>query len=222
LPSPAVYPADTEDGLVEIGDRVGFVMERIDGPTMLEDLIAKPWRLRQHARSFARLHLEMHGTPVPDLPSQQERFERILDRLAEDLGSTMVQRIRESIPEVGESTACHGDYHPDNILLSQDGPVVIDWGPATKGSPAADIAWTRFLFNHGGGPMNASIRTRAAVAMLRAAFERTYRRSYRRASQATWDEATRWGPAIAAIRLGDGIPEERERILRILHEHFAT
>jgi len=40
------------------------------------------------------------------------------------------------------NTVCHGDFHPDNIMLTPTGPIVIDWIDATQGHPAADItAW---------------------------------------------------------------------------------
>ena len=34
----------------------------------------------------------------------------------------------------------HLDFHPDNIMLSPDGPVVFDWTNATIGPAAADVA----------------------------------------------------------------------------------
>jgi hypothetical protein len=34
----------------------GLVMERVEGPTMLGDLAAHPWRLASHARTLATLH----------------------------------------------------------------------------------------------------------------------------------------------------------------------
>jgi len=42
IPSPAVFRADSRDGLVKVDDRFGFVMERIDGSTMLRVLLMKP------------------------------------------------------------------------------------------------------------------------------------------------------------------------------------
>ena len=36
----------------------------------------------------------------------------------------------------------HFDLHPDNVLLSASGPVVIDWTNAHAGDPEADLAMT--------------------------------------------------------------------------------
>ena len=39
----------------------------------------------------------------------------------------------------------HLDLHPDNVILTPDGPVVIDWRNATEGSPALDLAMTALI-----------------------------------------------------------------------------
>src|SRR5947209_9924445 len=83
-----------------------LVLARIDGATMLADLAARPWRVRAHARTLADLHRRLHAIPSPDgLPSR-----------AGD-GPDLV----------------HLDLHPDNVLLSPRGPVVIDWVAAGGG-----------------------------------------------------------------------------------------
>lgn len=42
----------------------------------------------------------------------------------------------------GEVGIVHLDLHPENVLLTDDGPVVIDWTNAEPGGPALDIAMT--------------------------------------------------------------------------------
>jgi streptomycin 6-kinase len=45
----------------------------------------------------------------------------------------------------------HLDFHPDNILLSGRGPVVIDWTNARAGDPALDVAMTWVICATSGG-----------------------------------------------------------------------
>jgi len=47
---------------------------------------------------------------------------------------------------------CHGDFHPDNVIWSERGPVVIDWLDANRGDPAADVARTPMLISIGETP----------------------------------------------------------------------
>jgi aminoglycoside phosphotransferase (APT) family kinase protein len=90
-----------------------LVMQRVTGPTLTRDLVRRPWRVATHARLLAGLHVRLHQIPPPpDLPSR--------------LG--------------GEATMVHGDLHPENVLLSPEGPVVIDWANAGRGRAEDDIA----------------------------------------------------------------------------------
>ena len=45
----------------------------------------------------------------------------------------------------------HLDLHPDNVLLSARGPVVIDWANARAGNPALDVAMTWVICATSGG-----------------------------------------------------------------------
>ena len=45
----------------------------------------------------------------------------------------------------------HFDLHPDNVLISSRGPVVIDWTNAHAGSPAADVAMTWLILETSAG-----------------------------------------------------------------------
>ena len=45
----------------------------------------------------------------------------------------------------------HLDLHPDNVLISPVGPVVIDWTNARGGDPAADVAMTWVILETSAG-----------------------------------------------------------------------
>jgi aminoglycoside phosphotransferase (APT) family kinase protein len=92
-----------------------IVMERVDGPTMLDDAGRRPWRVASHAATLARLHAELHRIHAPAwLPAP-----------------------------VGEGASLlHLDLHPDNVILGPRGPVVIDWPNAARGPGDADTAHT--------------------------------------------------------------------------------
>ena len=40
----------------------------------------------------------------------------------------------------------HGDLHPENVILTPDGPIVIDWRNAEEGTPEFDVAMTAIIF----------------------------------------------------------------------------
>jgi aminoglycoside phosphotransferase (APT) family kinase protein len=45
----------------------------------------------------------------------------------------------------GADTVRHLDLHPDNVIMSPAGPVVIDWRNSDVGPPAVDVALTAVI-----------------------------------------------------------------------------
>lgn len=104
----------------EVFDATGsdVVMERLVGVTMLDDLERRPWRVDRHADTWIEMHRRLGAVPVGDLAASgvETRF---------------------GPPDA----VVHLDFHPDNIMLTADGPVVFDWTNAALGPPAADVAF---------------------------------------------------------------------------------
>jgi streptomycin 6-kinase len=92
----------------------GLVLERVDGPTMTAALRRRPWTLRRGSFLLARLHDELHQIPAPPGLRELGPGDRLL----------------------------HLDLHPNNVIVSSSGPVVIDWTNAHRGEPALDVALT--------------------------------------------------------------------------------
>ncbi|MEV7424651.1 aminoglycoside phosphotransferase family protein [Streptomyces sp. NPDC091212] len=106
-PVPKVYETTATD----------MVLERLAGPTMLDVLARRPWRVAGLGRMLGGLHDRLHALPAPEwLP---RRF-----------------------GTAGDDRVLHLDLHPGNVLLTGRGPMVIDWCNAGAGDPAADVAMT--------------------------------------------------------------------------------
>ena len=114
-------------------------------------------------------HARRHGYPVPEV--HEVRGDALVLELVD--GPTMAADGRANpetwdahaktlaelhdrlhrIPGLEQGTLLHLDLHPENVLLSQDGPVVVDWTNARDGEAALDtaIAWL-ILMTSGGAP----------------------------------------------------------------------
>lgn len=89
-----------------------IVMRRLHGPTLMEALIRGE---PNGGAILADVHNRLHTLAAPDwLPRHRTGGDRIV----------------------------HLDLHPANIILTDDGPAVIDWTNAVAADPALDVADT--------------------------------------------------------------------------------
>ncbi|HKB49344.1 MAG TPA: phosphotransferase, partial [Ktedonobacterales bacterium] len=114
----------------------------------------------------------------------------------------------------GGDALCHGDYHPDNVLMTRHGLIIIDWGGASSGHPLADVARTALLLQVGELP--TSHLNRWLLASARAFVRRAYARRYLRHRPASAKELAAWRLPIAVARLGEEIAEEKSKLLRLI------
>jgi uncharacterized protein (TIGR02172 family) len=210
LPIPAVGE------VVEINGRAGLIYERVAGVSMLETFKAKPGRFFQFARLLAELQAEMHTCRVPELPSLRQRLEKKI-REAETLPSDMRRAILATLDRLPDDDClCHGDFHPDNVLLTARGPIIIDWTDATCGSPLADVARTSLLLRVGALPSGPSALWLLSVG--RRWFRLAYLKRYFQLRPGDPRQLSAWQPVIAAARLKEKIPGEQEQLLALIKE----
>lgn len=140
------FPTPAVRDLIDLDGRQVIVFERIIGPSMWEQAKALPHTVMELAGLLSQIHLELLQLSAPEeLPSLRERAFGKIDE-AESLSSTQRARARARLSGLPEGSAlCHGDLHPGNVLMSERGPIVIDWFDAASGHGAADIVRTSLL-----------------------------------------------------------------------------
>jgi Phosphotransferase enzyme family len=197
LPAPAAYE------LVEIDGRRGIVLERIDGPSLVEYAQRRPWALFWGARRLAELHAEIHRCQAPaELPSQRDWLAGGIDT-APDVSEADRDAARRQLAELPDGTAvCHGDFHPGNVLLTPRGPVVIDWGAATRGYPLGDVACTLRLMQTARLPSWMPRPMHWLLACTRPLLHRTYLGRYLRLGGGTRRQIEAWRVPVATARSG--------------------
>lgn len=200
--------------IVELDGRYGIVFEMISGPSMLRELTSKPWTIFKGAKALAGLHLQMHGTKASGLPSQRDRLTRQITN-AQALNDDRRQAILDALGRLPDGDfICHGDFHPDNILISPRGPVILDWPTATSGNPLADVARTSLLLTRGDIP--DFIAGRWIINVVRHLFHRSYIQQYLKQTGQTIESIEDWLVPVAAARLDEGIEAEYPMLLRMI------
>lgn len=204
-------------GLVTHDGRPGLLLERLAGDDLLGIAERQPWRVWELGRLTGRLHAALAATPAP------AQLRNLKDAIRDDLqaSAAIPERARARVLAVFEALPegdrlCHGDFHPGNIILTADGPVIIDFPNATRGDASADFARSQVLLEAGAPPPDTGLWGRILVRIGRKLMLWAYRSGYR--SAATIDDATvdRWRVIAIAHRLTERVPEERVQLLRML------
>jgi hypothetical protein len=207
LPVPAVGE------IIEIEGRYGMELERVDGISMLDTLTQKPWKYPSLARQLAKLHADVHTRRVPELPSLAETLAWKIaraEKLLENVRRAAIKAL-EKLPD--DDKLCHGDFHPGNILLTERGPVIIDWIDGSRGRPILDVVRTSLLF--GGGNIPSSIPGAPLLRILQGGFFRIYQRRYFKLDPVNKKEFDHWLPLVAAGRLNENIYYDENRLLAL-------
>jgi uncharacterized protein (TIGR02172 family) len=201
---------------VKVEDRWGLIFQKIEGPSMLKRINQKPLLAFSMAIKLGKLHAATHKLHADTLPSQRARLTDRIQR-ADELNDAVKTWLLEELAALpDDNTVCHGDFHPDNILMTRDGPVIIDWSDACQGNPTADIARTLLMLAGGAPP--PEVKMNPIIGLGRSYFTRLYLYGYSSVHRIDWDQLRRWKPLVAAARLREQISEEQETLVRIVME----
>jgi aminoglycoside phosphotransferase (APT) family kinase protein len=133
-------------------------------------------------------------------------------RRAEALPAHLKQAALQALERLpGGDALCHGDFHPDNVIMLPRGPVIIDWIAATSGNPLGDVARTSLLLRLGDLPPGMPGRKR--IEAMRSRFHRTWLQRYLQLRPASRRELAAWELPVAAARLNEDIPGEQTTLL---------
>ncbi|MFC7370295.1 phosphotransferase [Fictibacillus iocasae] len=209
---PAVYE------LCDIEGRMAIVLERIEGISLNYLFIKKPINMLSIMKLMAKLHREMHDVSNLPLPSQKNHLEQLIHN-AGVLTHVEKERILLYLEQLPESCQlCHGDFHPDNILISEDRPTIIDWMDATCGHPAADAARTYILLKYGGLSEQSGIIQR----LIRRFISTIYLHDYCSKSLISKEMIKKWILPVAAARLCEDLEGFEKRQLHKLVQKLMT
>lgn len=198
-PVPAIL-AVVEPGILAAGP-VQIVHE-VDGPTMLDAATRRPWSVGTLLRRFAELHVVLHRLPLEHLPPLPDVIDKRLRRprgVAEALDHSGLRAglaaVDELTPRLRDAPAslCHGDFHPLNALVADDGVAIIDWSDAGVGDRHCDVARTVALFDIASVVADSAFERRA-LGVIGPRLGRSYLRRYDALWGADPDRLALWTP----------------------------
>jgi uncharacterized protein (TIGR02172 family) len=214
-------PAPEAFDLITVGERPGIVYARVDGEPVAQRLSRQPWQVATMGRLMADVHTAIHRATATGLPSQRERLAHRIEQapMLSDAEKRVVLERLSALPDA--TRVCHGDFHPENVLLTANGPQVIDWTDATLGHPHADVARTLLLLHTATNAANAPPLIRPIVGLALRVFLDAYLDRYLAVNQATRSDIQAWEVVCAAARLRENVPESENLLLQLIRARLA-
>ena len=135
VPAPEVF------GEVTLEGRFGFVMPRFEGPTLRVLLLTRAMTYEQFGATLANLYRSVHKAHPPAQVASLREWMGVAARssqsvLPQDIATGILTLIDRLSPEDG---LCHADLHGDNVIMTADGPKIIDWACTFRAPSVVDI-----------------------------------------------------------------------------------
>jgi aminoglycoside phosphotransferase (APT) family kinase protein len=207
--------------VVEKNGRPGIVFEQVEGPSLLRLLGLRPWQAIFLARQFAELHHTVHRCKAPELPSARPELEKIIQS-RQELSFPIKVKLLELLSKLQDGEALlHGDFHPDNVMVTSQGMVIIDWPNAARGCPLADVARTTIMLRIGEPVEKITVGLLLLSRFLRGVFRSAYVKKYMSQSPYSESDLKAWEIILAAQRIGDHIPGEEQKLIKFIEQNLT-
>jgi aminoglycoside phosphotransferase (APT) family kinase protein len=191
-------------GMEKVAGRAASVWERIDGASLWQHIVDAPARSTEFGALLADVHEALFQlVPPVTLPSQHDRLTTKIRIAATTIDRAHAEALKLLPVTHGAGRLCHGDLHPSNIIMSPDGPVIVDWFDASRGDPVADIArsWVVLLAEGADAPPHLPGADRAVLDQVTAAYLARVR-EHRDVDQELLE---RWEAVNAVARMAEGV-----------------
>ena len=143
VPVPEVFGEVTLDG------RFGIVLQRLDGPTLWQLSRTGAVTFEQAGAIVAALAMSIHKTPPPpEVLSLRDYMEAELrhddGKLPKHIATDILALIDRLPPGDG---LCHCDLSPGNVIMTAEGPKLVDWTFAMRAPAALDLGFLHVILS---------------------------------------------------------------------------
>lgn len=207
---------------IQRDNRCGIVYEKITGRTMMVDLFKNLKNYKSYCRNLAGIQKDYQRLIDFDMVTVKEKLKSDINRAAllSQVEKDTVIAYLEKQPE--KEVLCHFDFHPDNVILSEKGAIIIDWMTACKGDPCADSARTKILIKYSFVPGINPLLERF-LRLFKSRMYKSYLKEYIKLTGCDYESITSWELPVAAARLAESRPpKEEKRLLKLIQKKLKA
>lgn len=180
--------------VLNIDGHIAIKMDYIKGSSLSDIISGDKSNAALYINKMAELQMLVHSKKLPLIFNFKDKLKvKIKNTFLDKDKKEKLFAILSSLPD--GNTLCHGDFHGNNIICSEDQYYIIDWIDASNGCPAADVCRTYMIY---------CFYSREAAGLYLAA--------YCDKSGLKREEVFEWLPVVAAARLSENYAPETEQI----------
>ncbi|MDT3427400.1 hypothetical protein J2Z22_002963 [Paenibacillus forsythiae] len=210
-------------GHAYLDGREALIFQRISGASLLSLFIKKPWNIHKYSKWLAELHAEIHAHEAAELKRKQKKVLcKYIQQapLLNEREKEMIIRYTKELPDGNK--LCHGDFHPDNVMVD-GGYWIVDWMTGMSGNPAGDAARSIILLGVGSMPDGTPAPVKLLVQFLRNRLKNAYIKEYLKITGHHYSAIDEWILPIAAARLSEWIPQgEKDELVSIIRARLKA
>lgn len=177
-----------------IDGKWAIAMDYIEGRTLADYMKEDKENIEKYVDQMVDIQLDMHSKKCPMLGKLKDKLYGRIDSL--DIEETKKYELLTRLDSAPKhKKLCHGDFNPQNIIICDGTPYIIDWNHATRGNASADVA-----------------RSYLWLCLYMPEIADMYMDKFCEKSGTEKTYVQRWLPVVAAARLSKHIEEEKELI----------
>jgi aminoglycoside phosphotransferase (APT) family kinase protein len=207
-------PAPEVFGVVMLEGRFGLVLQRFDGPTLLQLTRSGAVTRGQAGAILANLCLAVRNTPPPPAVISLRNW---VDAWVRSASGTLPEPIATGVLALAErlqpgDELCHGDLHPGNVIVTAEGPRLVDWSGPVRAPAGWDLAVSHIVLTELAAEVSDDPERPRAV---NAAAQSEYARLTGISPAALTAAIESYLPIVRVlVVLGEAMPALRERLLQ--------
>ena len=187
-----------DNGIIQIKNRYGICFERIDGNTLSQILDNNPDKQNEIFTLMAELQINVNKIKTDKFPSYRKEIDQKIRKIRFLPRDIRKKTLAELNLLEKRNNLCHGDFNPDNIIVSESGDLfLIDWSHARSGNPLIEITRSLIIGNIFFRDLNS-----------------LYTEIFFSTAEITQDIINPWIPILATSLIYD-IPKKRMELLEI-------
>ena len=213
--APEVFDEVTLEG------RYGLVLARLEGPSLMQAVKSGALSNTDAGAVLAEQLRAVHAAaPPPAIPALRETLAVYLRRAPGVLPAPVAAGLSVLLDHLPPDEGfCHGDPNPGNVILTAEGPRLIDWIGAMRAPAAFDLAAAQVILTELAPHLaDDPARPRAIHAALSAAYAALAGTS----EAALAASAATYQPLVRALMVFNGaVPAMRARLAERLEDDFG-